>query len=438
MANATKLLVAIGALLGIVVLTGAGDLDPPAGPVAPTMKTLDEVEPRTPLDPADVPIAINRSGSYYLTGDISAVVLGQDAITINADDVTLDLMGFCIKNSEVAFFDDGIVIASTAENVSILNGSIIGSGNNGVSGLNASGARLTDLRVLSSGVRGIIVGDNATIRRCAAIGNGSTGLFCNDNSVMVDCIARDNQASGLRTGMGSTIHGCAVIGNGSTGLFCNDNSVMVDCIARDNQSSGLRTGIGSTIRGCVATGNTSTGILGGGNSVVVQSVANNNGTLGISTGIAGNVTQCSVRANGSNGISVGSGSLVDRCVSRSNGGDGISAFNSTRILGCYAADNAEHGIDVSSDCMVTGNSCDENGTAIADGAGIHCSSSDNRVDQNSCTDNDRGFWLESGGNILVRNTASGNGTNYAAVGGNDVGTEQTTPVGAGAWDNFSF
>ena len=75
-------------VLGVVVLATvfvgwsfAGDLNPPPGTVMPTMKTLDEVEPRTPLDPADVPIVIGSSGSYYITGNFSALIAGQDAIT---------------------------------------------------------------------------------------------------------------------------------------------------------------------------------------------------------------------------------------------------------------------------------------------------------------------------------------------------------------------
>jgi len=53
------------------------------------------------------------------------------------------------------------------------------------------------------------------------------------------------------------------------------------------------------------------------------------------------------------------------------------------------------------------------------------------------TENDRGIDVDAGDNLIVRNSANANTTaNYDIVGGNDVGTLQTTPVGAGAWDNF--
>ena len=89
------------ALTGIVLVTMmatrayGGPLDPPGAP-APTMKTLQQVEPRTPISqPASFPIQINASGSYYLTENITGVA-GVDGIQINASDVTIDLNGFTL------------------------------------------------------------------------------------------------------------------------------------------------------------------------------------------------------------------------------------------------------------------------------------------------------------------------------------------------------
>ena len=95
----TGLLVFI-ALTGIVLVTMmatrayGGPLDPPGAP-GPTMKTLQQVEPRTPISqPASFPIQINASGSYYLTENITGVP-GQMA-SINASNVTIDLNGFTL------------------------------------------------------------------------------------------------------------------------------------------------------------------------------------------------------------------------------------------------------------------------------------------------------------------------------------------------------
>src|SRR6476469_6853818 len=54
-----------------------GSLTPPPGTPAPTMKTLDQVEARIPIDTAHTPgdqtneFIISQPGSYYLTGNLS-------------------------------------------------------------------------------------------------------------------------------------------------------------------------------------------------------------------------------------------------------------------------------------------------------------------------------------------------------------------------------
>ena len=61
----------IGAVSMHFLLAIAGNLDPPAPP-GPTMKTLDEVEPRIPIPgsaTAAATFTISQPGSYYLTGD---------------------------------------------------------------------------------------------------------------------------------------------------------------------------------------------------------------------------------------------------------------------------------------------------------------------------------------------------------------------------------
>src|SRR6185295_11122012 len=77
----------------------AGPLDPPAGPILPTYKTLNEVEPRIVINAANTPgdadslFKITQPGSYYLTGNITGVA-GKHGIEVVASGVTLDLNGF--------------------------------------------------------------------------------------------------------------------------------------------------------------------------------------------------------------------------------------------------------------------------------------------------------------------------------------------------------
>src|SRR5262249_8399348 len=81
-------------LLGTAAVSLGGNLNPPPGPVSPTMKALDIVEPRTPI--SSLPFTISSPGSYYVTKDLTGTA-GNNGITIGASDVHLDLMGFTLR-----------------------------------------------------------------------------------------------------------------------------------------------------------------------------------------------------------------------------------------------------------------------------------------------------------------------------------------------------
>jgi hypothetical protein len=139
----------LGLLASASLLTG-GPLDPPAGPVAPTYKTLNEVEPRVAISAVNTPgdadsvYRISQPGSYYLTADVT-VIVGRRGIEVGASGVSIDLNGFAV-NGVLGIGLEGISTAGASRgNVSIMNGLVTAVGGRGIDlvGSNHRVARVT-------------------------------------------------------------------------------------------------------------------------------------------------------------------------------------------------------------------------------------------------------------------------------------------------------
>ena len=141
-----------------------GSLTPP-GPPGATMKTLAQIEPRTPI--SALPFAITQRGSYYLATNLTGGANG--GITIRASGVTLDLMGFEL----VGGTGSGISVSGT--NIAIRNGTVRGWSDDGVGASGAVNSRFDQLRASDNGVFGIIVGGGSSVSDCQATAN-NTGI----------------------------------------------------------------------------------------------------------------------------------------------------------------------------------------------------------------------------------------------------------------------
>src|SRR5438105_3223769 len=89
-------------LLPESALFAQGLLTPPGTP-APTMKTLDQIEARTPIDAihtaggSGYQFIVSAAGSYYLTGNLVTSGSNNNCIHVTSADVTIDLNGFQIR-----------------------------------------------------------------------------------------------------------------------------------------------------------------------------------------------------------------------------------------------------------------------------------------------------------------------------------------------------
>jgi parallel beta-helix repeat protein len=405
-----------------------GSLTPPGAPAA-TMKTLSQIEPRTPISAATTPgdadsiFKITQPGSYYVTTNIFGQP-GLIGIEIAVNGVTLDLMGFELIG--VAGSQEGIAVSAISTNICIRNGSVRGWTETGVNLFNARNGQMNDLRVSENGLNGIYVGPGGIIIHCSARTNGNDGISINGSGVIRECVAQNNGGEGIR---GGAISGCLAEDNGESGFFIFSGGSAENCSSIGNGGDGFTGGVRSSITGCSASLNTGDGI-----------------SASIST-----ITDCSATDNFGGGIYAGGGSTVSDCTADNNDADGIATLGSCTVDHCTAYFNGGDGIQVSSNCRLSDNTCTDNGQS-GDGAGIHTTSDNNRLDGNNVTRNVQGLNVTFLGNLIIRNSASDNDTNYVIVANNKVGGIVSAPnsmaisgstggAGVGStdpWANFSY
>ncbi|MFH0793795.1 MAG: right-handed parallel beta-helix repeat-containing protein [bacterium] len=195
---------------------------------------------------------------------------------------------------------------------------------------------------------------------------------------------------------------------GSYGVYLRNESLVADVKAQNNTSYGIRTNYYSIIRNCVARGNQSDGIRSEGDALITGCISTGNAGNGITIGgSGGEVNGCDAYDNGSNGILAGSG-----------GGWVIRNNSCSR--------NTFNGISVCAENRVLDNVCTDNGSGVELGYGIYVRCGGNYVEGNICNGNDIGInALSNGGEVVVRNAASGNTTDYSSSTGNEFGPTGT-------------
>ncbi|MFO1488677.1 MAG: right-handed parallel beta-helix repeat-containing protein [Verrucomicrobiota bacterium] len=434
-----KILLSLSLLAFLHSAVGQGALTPPAAP-APTMKTLAQIEPRTPI--SSIPTTISVPGSYYLTTNLAGIAASA-GIAISASDVTLDLNGFTLIG--VAGSTDGINISGARTNITIRNGTVRGWGANGVDGSSIVNSRLVDLSVSSNGGRGINIGSGNVINGCTARNNGSDGIYTANYNVISGCAAHNNTGHGLRVATGGRIVDSVSTGNGSNGIEAGFDSSVSGCSAFANVADGVSVGDGSTVIGCASRSNLVDGIVGTVSCRVVDCTAARNIDDGVDLGTGGSVSGCTVYDNADRGINAAFGCTVSACSAYSNTGTGIFANSGSSVFQCASYQNPTNGITVSngrvSGCTARGNSGNgivadsslvENNNCIGNTlAAIRITSSQSRVENNNCGGGQRGIHVLNPDNIIIRNTVTGASVlAYDIIAGNSYGTINSIAGGA--------
>jgi hypothetical protein len=470
-------------------LLAQGPLTPQPGAPAPTMKTLQQVEPRTDLNTlggdATTVCTIVRPGSYYLSADLAGAA-GKSTIRVaTAGRVTIDLNGFALTSTGA-----GQMAILPNNDLVVRNGYILADANSSTKAIGGRLARVVceDLGIFGNGGTVLDLGADAAIARCRLTDGG---IACQERSVVRETVISakasdvsvtlgdESQAVGLvlQIGLGALAVGergliadCAInaagpppiIVNGAV-LIAGEGSVVRHCsvAAGNTAGSAIVVGTGALVSGCRVSSAFRDGIAAASlaNVTVESCSVQGNGRDGIVLGANARVRDCSVQGSGAQGIEVGENSLVSGCVVSGCGGGGIrSTFENVSVTRCTLKGNSGGPgislvIGTVSECDVTGNTggagiqvtahslvlrnrSERNGVLSTDPqAGLRVIGARNRLEGNHLVSN-TGFGLEitsSGsinantGNLTIGNHARSNDAGQFSISsGNATGPILTT------------
>lgn len=187
-----------------------------------------------------LPYTITQPGFYYLGGNLTYTG-GATAITVNANDVTIDLMGFGLLSTG-GLNSLGISIPGR-KNVEVRNGTVRGFNADGI--YDSSGGysyRFINLRLELNGLRGIALLDGRfhIIQNCSITENGNSGIGLTGNGHMVTGNVVSKNFRGIAcTGSGHSLVSNVVVENTNYGFDLNaTGTYLIDRNTAYNNGAG--------------------------------------------------------------------------------------------------------------------------------------------------------------------------------------------------------
>jgi hypothetical protein len=158
-----------------------------------------------------LPKSIDDPGFYYVTGNLTCS--SGNGITVNADDVTIDLMGFRLKGTTGGTG----VLMNGRSNVEIRNGTFQGWGTVIGENQTGSGHRVINVRADVNSIGIFLYGNGHLVKGCTALSNGSYGIFVEGGTISGNVTSQ--------CGTGIHLYWGSVIGNT---VVCNSNQKGIE------------------------------------------------------------------------------------------------------------------------------------------------------------------------------------------------------------------
>ena len=262
----------------------------------------------------------------------------------------------------------------TTSNVTLdLNGYTI----KGLLGNTSQGIEITaaasNLHVMNGGIthwgrEGIKAGlaTNSSFTQLRLLHNTYDGIVAGNNNLISFVVAANNNFDGIDMGKSAVIYHCTAVDNLNDGIEADAGSSLMNCTSRNNSQNGIRTTGSSTVS----------------NSACIE--------------------------NDNHGFFCGTGSVVRQNTATNNSQSGFYMFSSNLASENLASSNGHHGFEWLNDCVLT-----DNEATLNTYSGFSTTYNGGRLENNVSSSNlQHGFAISnSGGLLIIRNTASGNGIN---------------------------
>jgi hypothetical protein len=301
------------------------------------MKTLAQIEPRTPI--SSLPVFIGQSGSYYLTDNFSVGAGQIYGIFVSANNVTVDLNGFTIRSLDPTNGNIGIRIDTSPftefHDITILNGHIVGNvvTNGGVytgsgfgfgiySAGNPRNVRVAGVTVSGCLFDGIHVGldDSTTVESCTVSTVGGYGIAA---CTVTKCVAWECGLAGITA---ITASDCVAASNGGNGGLVA--SAANNCVGKSASGTGLACTIANNCGGVSSGGTGLSSVIA--NNCLGESIS----SYGVNATVANNSYGFSASGIGLRCVGGASGTgIATGCYGESANSVGLNAYIANGCVG---------------------------------------------------------------------------------------------------------
>ena len=220
----------------------------------------------------ELPETIDWPANVKLAGTLTCSSTATDGISVNADDVTIDLAGHSLVGPGSGS-GHGIYQSDAYRNLTVCNGKISEWRGTSKGGVYVVGSAVHAFNLQSSlNNYGFRVGPDGVISDCIADENSSVGIYlsgatgtCNDGSIIGCTIVNNGNYGVYLYGDGADCNGtrverCTISQNANWGMYIRDSdeNLILNCILRGNTGRGITTAGANRnrIEGCHVSGTT--------------------------------------------------------------------------------------------------------------------------------------------------------------------------------------